>query len=82
VIGFRLRHFARCVDLAVEGDERVLFASGGSRRQPYCIEQVYLRIGAQRIERALRAGDHDRLVTVNRQAEEIAGLLEVLMPWT
>jgi hypothetical protein len=46
------------------------------------MEQVHLRVGAQGIERALRAGDYDRLVTVNRQAEEIAGLLEVLMPWT
>jgi hypothetical protein len=34
VIGVRLRHFAHCVDLGVEGDERVLVASGGSRRQP------------------------------------------------
>jgi hypothetical protein len=65
MVGVRFGHLARRVDFAIECDERALAAGGGSRRQPYRVQKVHLRVGAQRIERALRAGDYDRLVTVN-----------------
>jgi hypothetical protein len=76
VIGVRLGHVARGVDLAVERHKSALASGFGHGCKPHGVEQIHLRVRTETVEGTLRARHHDRLVAVHGQVQEIRSLLK------